>query len=71
MSKQHRLDAWSISIRQGVCFKKIDTVWEVSAILPDDSATRPDDVQYLQIVRTTWQHVRTISSSLDKLQISV
>jgi len=43
-------------------FSEIDTVWEVSAIRPDDSATHPDDVQYLQTVRTTWQHVQMISS---------
>jgi hypothetical protein len=46
-------------------FSEIDTVWEVFAIRPDDYATRPDDVQYLQTVRTTRQHVQTISNSSD------
>jgi hypothetical protein len=44
-------------------FLEVDTVWEVSTICPDDEATRPDDVQSLQAVRTTRQHVRTISSN--------
>jgi hypothetical protein len=57
-SEQHRPDTRSISIQQGACFQ--DTIWEVSAI-------RPDDVQYLQTVWTTWQHVRTISNSSNKL----
>jgi hypothetical protein len=45
-SEQHRPDARSISIQQGVCFQK-STLFEKS----------------LQAVRTTWQHVRTMSSS--------
>lgn len=69
-SEQHRPDARSISIQQGICFQK-STLFGKSAIRPDDSVTRPDDVQYLQTVRTTWQHVQTISSSSDKLQISI
>jgi hypothetical protein len=46
MPEQHRLDARSISIQQGVCFQK-STLFGKS----------------LQAVRTTWQHVRTMSSS--------
>jgi hypothetical protein len=45
-SEQHRPDARSISIQQGVCFQK-STLFEKS----------------LQAVRTTWQHVRAMSSS--------
>jgi hypothetical protein len=45
-SKQHRPDARSISIQQGVYFQK-STLFGKS----------------LQAVRTTWQHVRTMSSS--------
>jgi len=58
-SDQHRLDA----------FLEVDTVWEVSAIRPDDSASRPDNVLYLQTVQTTQQYVRTISSSSDTSRI--
>jgi hypothetical protein len=46
-------------------FSEIHIVWKVSAIRPDDSASRPDDVHYLQAVRTTGQHVQTISSNSD------
>jgi len=52
-------------------FSEIDIVWEVSAIYLEDSATCLNDVQYLQTVQTNWQHVQTISSSSDKLQIFV
>jgi hypothetical protein len=45
-SEQHRPDARSISIQQGVCFQK-STLFGKS----------------LQTVRTTWQRVRTMSSS--------
>jgi hypothetical protein len=44
-------------------FSEVDTVWKVSAIRPDDKATRPDDVQTLQAVWTTRQYVRTISNN--------
>jgi hypothetical protein len=44
-SEQHRPDARSISIQQGVGFQKL-TLFRKS----------------LQAVRTTWQHVRTMSS---------
>jgi len=69
-TEQHRPNARSISIQQGVCFQKLALVGEVSAICQDDSATRSDDVQYLQTVRTTWQHVRTISSNSDNSKFS-
>jgi hypothetical protein len=44
-------------------FSEVDIVWEVSAIRPDDVATRSDDVQSLQAAQTTRKHVRTISSN--------
>jgi hypothetical protein len=68
-SEQHRPDARSINILQEVYFLEVDTVWEVSAIRPDDSASRPDNVLYLQTVQTTQQYVRTISSSSDTSRI--
>jgi hypothetical protein len=46
-------------------FSEIDTDWEVSVFRPDDSASRPNDVHYLQAIRTTRQHVRTIYSNSD------
>jgi len=52
-SEQHCTDARSISILQKVYFSEVDTIWEVSAIRLDDSTSRPDDVLYLQTVRTT------------------
>jgi len=45
-SEQHRPDARSINIQQGVCFQK-STLFGKS----------------LQAVRTTWQHIRTMSGS--------
>jgi hypothetical protein len=36
----------------------------------DDSASRSDDVHYLQAVRTTWQHVQMLYSNLDNSRIS-
>jgi len=44
----------------------IDTVWGVFARRPDDVATRPNDVQSLQAVRTTRKYVQMISSNSDK-----
>jgi len=51
-------------------FSKIDTVWEVSVFRPDDLASRPDDVHYLQAVWTTQKHVRTIYNNSDNSRIS-
>jgi hypothetical protein len=48
---------------------EIDIVWEVSVFCPDDSASRSDDVHYLQAVWTTRQHVRTIYSNSDNSRI--
>jgi hypothetical protein len=53
MSEQHRPDARSISIQQGVGFKK-STLFGKS----------------LQAVRTTWQHVRAMSSILEYSRVS-
>jgi hypothetical protein len=50
-------------------FSKIDTDWEVSVFRPDDSASHPDDVHYLQAVQTTRQHVRTIYSNSNNSRI--
>jgi hypothetical protein len=50
-------------------FSEIDIVWEVSVFRPKDSASRPDDVHYLQAVRTTRQHVRMIYSNSDNSRI--
>jgi hypothetical protein len=52
MSEQHRLDARSISIQQGVCFQK-STLFGKS----------------LQAFQTTWQHVRTMSSSSEYCRV--
>jgi hypothetical protein len=59
-SEQHHPDVRAIPPGRSInqystrsLFSEIDTVWEASAIRPDDSATRPDDVQYLQTVQTT------------------
>jgi len=68
-SEQHRPGAQSISIQQGVWSQK-STLWEISAIHPDDKATSPDDVQSLQAIRTTRQHVRTISNNSDNSRFS-
>jgi hypothetical protein len=50
-------------------FLEINTDWEVPVFRPDDSASRPDDVHYLQAVWTTRQHVRTIYSNSDNSRI--
>jgi hypothetical protein len=50
-------------------FSEVDTVWEVPEIRPDDKATRTDDVQSLQSIRTTRQYVRTISCNSDNSRI--
>jgi hypothetical protein len=50
-------------------FSEIGTVWEVSVFCSDDSASRSDDVHYLQVVQTTRQHVQTIYSNSDNSRI--
>jgi hypothetical protein len=50
-------------------FSEIDIDWEVSVFHLDDSASRPDDVHYLQGVWTTRQHVRRIYSNSDNSRI--
>jgi hypothetical protein len=46
-------------------FSEIDTDWEVLVFRSNHSASRWDDVHYLQAVRMTRQHIRTIYNNSD------